>query len=120
MGKVGISVVHHIEGLSAVMDDRFGRAEAFLVVDPDTGEVAGTLINPSKEASHGAGTQAANIMKCAGVDKVISGRFGPKAFETLQALEIEGWMAPSGVTAREALRMLKEGTLERMELQVRR
>ena len=120
MGKVAISVLRDREDLHVVMDDRFGRADAFLVVDGETGEVVGTILNASVKAAHGAGTVASNMMKYAGVDAVISGRFGPKAFDALQALGIKTWIAPPGITAGEALRMLKEGGLERMELQVHR
>ena len=99
MGKVAISVVRNGQDLNAVMDDRFGRADAFLVVDGETDEVVGTILNASVKAAHGAGTVASNMMKYAGVEAVISGRFGPKAFDALQALGIKTWIAPPGITA---------------------
>jgi predicted Fe-Mo cluster-binding NifX family protein len=114
MGRIAISVTREGEGMQALMDGRFGRAEAFLVVDRETGEVVETVKNASVGASHGAGTAAANTMRSEGVDAVISGRFGPKAFDALQALGIETWVAPPGLTAGEALRMLDKGDLERM------
>jgi predicted Fe-Mo cluster-binding NifX family protein len=112
MNRVAISIVRHGEGLSDPMDDRFGRAEAFLVVDRATGEVVETIVNSSLNASHGAGTGAAHLLKSAGVAAVISGRFGPKAFEALQALGVETWAAPPGITAGEAVRLLEDGALE--------
>jgi predicted Fe-Mo cluster-binding NifX family protein len=115
MSKVAISIRRGGKGLFAPMDDRFGRAEAFLVVERETGEVIEIIDNASAEASHGAGTGAANILKSAGVDAAISGRFGPKAFNALRALEIETWIAPSAITAGEALRMLADGGLEPMQ-----
>ena len=114
MGRIAISVTRQGEGMDALMDGRFGRAEAFLVVEREGGEVVETIDNASVGASHGAGTAAANTMKLAGVEAVISGRFGPKAFDALRALGIETWVAPSGITAGEALRMLDDGGLERM------
>jgi predicted Fe-Mo cluster-binding NifX family protein len=116
MGRVAISVVRDRESLHSVMDHRFGRAEAFLIVDSETGELIEIIDNASANASHGAGTSSANIMRSAGVETVISGRFGPKALDALQALGIETWIAPPGVTAREALGMLQDGGLERMKL----
>jgi predicted Fe-Mo cluster-binding NifX family protein len=110
MGRIAISVTHEGEG----MDARFGRAEAFLVVERETGEVVETIDNASVGASHGAGTAAASLMKSAGVNAVISGRYGPRAFDALRALGIETWVAPPGITAGEALRLLDEGDLEKM------
>ena len=115
MGRIAISVTRDGEGMHAVMDGRFGRAEAFLVVERESGEVVETIDNASVGASHGAGTSAANMMKLAGVEAVISGRFGPKAFDALRALGIETWVAPSGITAGDALRMLDDAGLEQMQ-----
>jgi predicted Fe-Mo cluster-binding NifX family protein len=100
--------------MHAVMDSRFGRAEAFLVVERDSGEVVETIGNECVGSSRGAGIAAANTMKSIGVGTVISGRFGPKAFDALQALGIETWVAPPGITAGEALRLFDDGDLEQM------
>ena len=114
MDRIAISIVRNDKGLSDLMDDRFGRAEAFLVVDGITGEAIETIDNASVNASHGAGTGAANMLKSAGVGVVVSGRFGPKAFDALQALGIQAWVAPPGITAGEAVRLLQDGALEQM------
>ena len=114
MGRIAVSVTHQGEGMDALMDGRFGRAEAFLVVERKSGEAVETIANTSVDASHGAGTAAASMIGSAGVDAVISGRFGPKAFDALQAMGIETWIAPPAISAGEALRMLAEGGLERM------
>ena len=114
MGRIAISVTRGGEGMNALMDGRFGRAEAFLVLERETGEVVEMIGNESVGSSHGAGIAAANTMKSVGVEAVISGRFGPKAFDALQALGIETWVAPSGISAGKALRMLDDGNLEKM------
>ena len=115
MGRIAVSVTRQGEGTDALMDGRFGRAEAFLVVERESGEVVETIDNVSVGASHGAGIAAANTMKSGGVEAVISGRFGPKAFDALRALGIETWVAPSGISAGEALRMLDDAGLEQMQ-----
>jgi len=120
MSKIAISVLRGGKGLFASMDDRFGRAEAFLVVERETGEAIETIDNASVDASHGAGPAAANMLRSAEVDAVISGRFGPKAFDALRALGIETWIAPPTITAGEALRMLADGGLEQMQSQADR
>ena len=91
--KVAITVQSQ-DGLEAMLDPRFGRANAYLIVDLDSGEILSELDNVNIEAAHGAGTGAAAVMNAEQVDAVISGRFGPKAFQSLEAFQIEMWTAP--------------------------
>jgi predicted Fe-Mo cluster-binding NifX family protein len=96
------------------MDDRFGRAETFLVVDEKTGETLETIDNRGANSSNGAGPEVAAALHSAEVDGVISGRFGPKAYDALKALGIEAWIAPPGITAGEAWVMFHDGDLKRV------
>lgn len=98
--------------LDAPMDPRFGRAPAFLFVDADSGALLGSEPNEGASAAHGAGTAAAALMSKAGVVGVISGHFGPKAYQALKAMKIQMWAAPPGLTAGQALERLKAGELE--------
>lgn len=116
MYKIAVSILEQGEGLSAPMDERFGRAARFLLVDRDGGDDPKVIVNSNAGAAHGAGTGSAAVMQDHGVEAVISGRFGPKAFDTLQAMKIQCWTAPPGLTAREALDRFRDGKLERMEL----
>jgi predicted Fe-Mo cluster-binding NifX family protein len=113
--RVAISVQRDYEGLCASMDERFGRAEAFLVVDKKTGRAIETIENASADGSRGAGTAAANLLSSAKVGAVVSGRFGPNALDVLHARGIQAWIAPPGINAGLALLMLEGGRLERME-----
>jgi predicted Fe-Mo cluster-binding NifX family protein len=113
MDKIAVSIVRTEKDLNGRMDERFGRAEAFLVVDAVSGEAVETIDNALVEAAHGAGTGTANMLKSAGVGTVISGRFGPKAADALRAHGIEAWIAPPRITAGEALRRLEQGSLLR-------
>jgi predicted Fe-Mo cluster-binding NifX family protein len=115
MHRVAISVRRDYEGLCASMDERFGRAKAFLVIDKKTGRPIETIDNASGGASHGAGTAAADLLSSAQVDAVVSGRFGPNALDALGAFGIEAWIAPPGINAGLALLMFEGGRLERME-----
>ena len=115
MDRVAISVQRDYDGLCASIDERFGRAKAFLVVDKKTGKAIETIENSSGDAAHGAGTAAANLLSSAKVEAVVSGRFGPNALDALGALGIEAWIAPPGVNAGLALLMFEGGRLERME-----
>ncbi len=118
MGRVAISIAGTGEGLAAPMDGRFGRAERFLVVDLETDEVLRTADNEARNASHGAGPRSASLMGELGATAVISGRFGPKAADALNALGLQTWIAPPGLTAGEALALLRDGQLERGTVQV--
>ncbi len=120
MDRVAISVLRDYEGLCASMDQRFGRAKAFLVVDKRTGKTIDTIENASADVSHGAGTAAAKLLSSARVSAVVSGGFGPNALDVLRALGIEAWVAPSGINAGLALLMLEAGRLGRMESSVHR
>ena len=114
--RVAITVRQQGEGLSAPMDGRFGRAERFLIVNRDTGAIQEILDNPAADAMQGAGTAAASMLAEREVQAVVSGRFGPKAFELLGALGVEAWISPPGLSAAQALDLLRDGGLERMEL----
>jgi predicted Fe-Mo cluster-binding NifX family protein len=120
MDRVAISVLRDYDGLCASIDERFGRARAFLIVDKKTGKAIETIENASAELSRGAGTAAAKLLDSARVGAVVSGRFGPNALDVLRALGIEAWVAPRGINAGLALLMLEGGRLERMDSSVDR
>lgn len=101
------------EGLESPMDPRFGRAFGFLVVSQRASEQPRFFANPEREAARGAGPAAASRVRRLGAAAVISGRFGPKAWDALERLGIDRWLAPSGLTAGEALERFRRGELAR-------
>ncbi len=113
MASIAISILPDGHDLDAPMDGRFGRAARFLLWDTEARQVQAVLDNEAIHASHGAGPAAAQLLGQHGVQAVISGRFGPKAHDTLAALGIEMWCAPEGLTAEQALALLEEGSLQR-------
>ncbi|MFH2009489.1 MAG: NifB/NifX family molybdenum-iron cluster-binding protein [bacterium] len=115
--RIAITVTQ-TDGIDSSMDPRFGRTPAFVFVDEDTGEVVGEKVNTAAAHGHGAGTAAAAAMAKQGVGAVISGRFGPKAYEALAALGVEMWVASPGLTARQALDRYLAGGLRRMRVEV--
>ncbi len=72
----------------ALFDVRFGRAAWFFIWNQETGEKE-FLENPFKDASNGAGTKVSEKMIELGVEKVVSGDFGPKAKELLEKFNIQ-------------------------------
>jgi predicted Fe-Mo cluster-binding NifX family protein len=99
--------------LDAVIDPRFGRGAYLLVVDPDTLEWQ-VHPNPGVTASGGAGIQAAQFVTGLKVDAVISGDFGPHAFQALDAAGIPLYVFGDCRTAREAIAQFKERQLQRV------
>lgn len=94
--------------LESPFDPRFGRAAAFCLVDSETGEWTAHE-NPALSASGGAGVQAAQFVAKLGAQAVISGAYGPNAFDTLSPAGIEMYLAPSSesLTAEDVLALFK-------------
>ncbi len=115
-GAVAVAVCDD-KGLGAAMDERFGRAPAFLIVDSNG---VRTLKNEAALAAHGAGTGAASLLHRQGVRAVISGRFGPDASMALEGMHIAMWSAPPGLTAAKALEEYRSGGLRRVTLKIPR
>lgn len=100
------------QGLDAQVDPRFGRAEYFLIIDTDSGKVLKVIDNmASQDAAHGAGINAATVVAEAGVNAVLTGHVGPKAFAVLNAAGIKIVTDVSG-TVREAVERFKQGGLK--------
>jgi predicted Fe-Mo cluster-binding NifX family protein len=112
--KIAISISG--KTLDSPFDARFGRAAAFCIVDVESGEWQ-AFDNPALSAAGGAGVQAAQFVAKQGVGAVVSGAFGPNAFDTLAAAEIEMYLAPGNQfhTAAEILDMLKAKQLTKAE-----
>ena len=90
--KLAISIAGH--ALDSPFDARFGRAAAFCLVDTDTGAWTAHA-NPALSASGGAGVQAAQLVAKLGAQAVVSGAYGPKAYDTLSVAAIGMFLAPA-------------------------
>jgi predicted Fe-Mo cluster-binding NifX family protein len=95
------------------VDPRFGRGAYFLVVDPDS-LTWDAYPNPGVGASGGAGTLAAQFAAKHKVGVVISGDFGPNAFNALQAAGIEMYLFGTSHNGREVVDRFKAGMLVRV------
>jgi len=98
------------QDLDGTIDPRFGRAEAFLIVDTDTNEFERIDNTANVEAASGAGIAAAQSLADRGVRALITGHCGPNAFEALAAAGIQIYLGASG-PVRQALEQYKAGTL---------
>jgi len=105
--------------LNAPLDSRFGRAPKFLIYDLDANTFEVVDNGQNLNAAQGAGIQSAQNIARLGVQALVTGHCGPKAFRTLQAAGIKIYNTPS-VTLKEALEeycggRLQEATSEDVE-----
>ena len=112
--KIAISISGN--SINSPFDARFGRAVAFCIVDTESGEWE-AFDNPALSASGGAGVQASQFVAKHGAQAIVSGAFGPNAFDTLAAAEIDMYLAPGNetYTTAEILEMFKAGQLTKAE-----
>jgi predicted Fe-Mo cluster-binding NifX family protein len=95
----------------AAVDQRFGRAAGFVIVDDGDDSVVHVPNTQNLNAPQGAGIQAAKLVSDSGANVVISGHCGPKAFRTLQAAGIQVVVGATG-TVKEAVVAFKAGELK--------
>ncbi len=104
--------------ITAEIDPRFGRGSYLLLVDLDTMEWQAYL-NPALYASGGAGIQTAQFVTSHQAQAVISGDFGPHAFEALKAAGVAMYHYGEARTASEAIQRFKAGQLRPAGLSTR-
>lgn len=78
----------------ALLDGQFGRAQGFVLYDEASGKVSWHSNAVNVEATHGAGTQAAQFAASTGAEVIITGHVGPKAYQMLNLSEIKVYIAP--------------------------
>jgi len=105
-----IAVTSQGTSLDSPVDPQFGRCRYFVIVDDATGQVETVDNAANREALQGAGTQSARTLLDRGVQVVISGHVGPKAFSALQTGGAQIFQGASG-SVREAIAAYKAGKL---------
>ena len=96
--------------LDAQIDPRFGRCPYFVIVDAETMKFE-AVPNISAGAMSGAGIQAAQTVASKGVEVLITGNVGPKAFQALSAAGIKVVTGAFG-TVIEVIEKYKRGELK--------
>ena len=97
--------------LNSPVDPRFGRAKFFVIVETETGEFTAADNTQNLNAVQGAGIQAGRNVVELGVQSVITGHVGPKAFSTLQAGGVQIYTGADGTVA-DAIEQFKAGRLK--------
>ena len=106
-----VAVTSHGPDMTSEVDLRFGRAKFFVVIDTDTGEFTAHDNTQNLNAVQGAGIQAARNVEGLGVDGLITGNIGPKAFVTLREVDVKTYVGASGSVG-DAVKQLESGQLE--------
>ena len=100
--------------LDSPLDPRFGRAKCFIVVDTESGSFSAVDNGVNLNATQGAGIQAGKRVVDLGVDGLITGHVGPKAFTTLHAGGVKIYTGAAGTIA-DAVGQFKAGLLTALE-----
>lgn len=108
MKKIAFTTSGH--DLDAALDPRFGRAQRFLIYDLEHQTFCTLENDQSRNAAQGAGILAAETMVKAGVDALVTGHCGPKAFKVLDAAGVTVYHC-SAATVQEALHQVQGGVV---------
>jgi predicted Fe-Mo cluster-binding NifX family protein len=101
------------DSIEANIDPRFGRAAYFLEIDTQNLDLTAHP-NPAAGSGGGAGVRAAQFVSEKSPDAVISGNFGPNAFQTIQAAGIPMYLYGTCQTIRQAIDSFNAGELEKI------
>ena len=99
------------QDVNSPIDLRFGRARYFRIVDTETGQQTMLDNASAANAAQGAGLQTVQTLARLGVQTVLTGHVGPKAWSALQAANIQVYSVGSG-SLEQAVQFLLDGRLQ--------
>lgn len=97
-----------------LLDMRFGRCEYFQIYDTESKEVK-ILENEGQNASGGAGIIASNQLVDEKVDVIITGNFGPNAFEIIEKAGVKAYKCES-ISITSVIEKYNKGELEQISM----
>ncbi len=97
-----------------LLDMRFGRCEYFQIHDTESKEVK-ILENEGQNASGGAGIVASNQLVDEKVDVIITGNFGPNAFEIIEKAGVKAYKCES-ISITSVIEKYNKGELEQISM----
>jgi predicted Fe-Mo cluster-binding NifX family protein len=106
-----IAVVSQGEGLDAPLETDFKTCSSFIVVDPRTKDWVKVQIEPS-ETEKKVHVEAIRAVARSGATVLITPQIRPECCLALQALAIEVYIAPEGITVQKAIELYEAGKLE--------
>lgn len=106
-----IAITAQDRTMDSELDPRFGRTRYFIVFDTESGEHEVVDNDQNLHAAQGAGVQAAQNVAGLGVEVVLTGNCGPKAFSVLGKAKVAVHIGVTG-TVKEAVEKFTAGTLQ--------
>jgi len=104
-----IAVTSTAKTLDSQVDQRFGRAAYFVIIETETMDFR-VIENESVTAAGGAGISSAKVVIDSGAEAVLTGNCGPNAERALSAAGIKLYTGVTG-TVGEAVELFKGGKL---------
>jgi len=113
--KIKLVVSSTGNSLESEVDVRFGRCPYFIFVDLDDKEVKNHEIveNTSARQAGGAGMTAAEFVAKKGVQAVLTGNIGPRAFSIFSQFNIDVYPVTGKVS--DAIKAFAEGKLKKVD-----
>lgn len=101
--------------LSDNVDGKFGRCPYFILAEVEGEEIRShkAIENTSIKQETGAGTTAAQLVADLGVDAIITGNMGPRAFDVFRQLDVDVYGAEGSIE--DALKDFIKGRLEKFD-----
>ncbi len=104
-----IAITSTGQTLDSLVDERFGRAAYFSIVDTETMDFS-VIENENVAAAGGAGISSARAVIDTGAEAVLTGNCGPNAERALSAAGVKLYTGVTG-TVSEALELFRNGKL---------
>ncbi len=112
--KMKIALTTSGTSIDDTLESRFGRSPKFIIYDTDSRASEVLDNNVNMNAAQGAGIQSAmNVIK-AGVQAVITGHCGPKAFNLLKNAGIAVYLVES-IPLSKAIELFQSNSLRKQE-----
>jgi len=99
----------------SVVDEKFGRCPYFILVEIEDKKITNwkSIENTSIKQKTGAGTTAAQLVADIGVNKIITGNIGPRAFDVFRQLGVD--IYEGNGTVMEVVQEFIDGKLHMLE-----
>jgi predicted Fe-Mo cluster-binding NifX family protein len=109
-----IAVTSKGTDLSSEVDERFGRANHFIIYDTETGDYRAIDNRVSMNIRQGAGIQAGELVVREDARVLLTGHCGPKAYRVLSTAGVEVFTGCEG-TVEEVIERYSKGELKKAQ-----
>ena len=100
------------ENTDSPLDERFGRAAGFRIVDSEADGSGEYIVNSGANAPNSAGIGAVQLLADKGVEGLVAPHLGPKAEDARKRLSLRVWKQAEQPSFQAALEAWKKGELE--------